>query len=373
MVTAAEKIQDPPEGTETPSKLRSYDTSLLSQADAMAGKARDGKLQLEDVENLIRTVKNPASVSRLEKSTFRHIRDHYPLAEDALERLRKEINQWDGKRFSKGVYLFERVGNKEKLSIVQRGGKKKRASRGKGAAQADKPAARQAKVAPPQLAPAAEPVAPPVVAKPARAVRKATPAPVVAVAEGPGYARKLLYWLLVLCAAVLLMWWIGPDAQPLNNLPVTEKKPVADDAPLPVAPDPRAELSHPVAPGTPYHPRDFVPLKFGRVYSIARGDTLWAISGLEYGDPFLWPYILRANTVTDKNPDLLVPGKVIYLPALEEIARNQGADGSGSIAEAYAYAYMAYNNAGKAKAAGYLRRAIQIDPAILKLFNVRVR
>ena len=54
MVTAAEKIQDPPEGTETPSKLRSYDTSLLSQADAMAGKARDGKLQLEDVENLIR-------------------------------------------------------------------------------------------------------------------------------------------------------------------------------------------------------------------------------------------------------------------------------------------------------------------------------
>lgn len=46
-------------------------------------------------------------------------------------------------------------------------------------------------------------------------------------------------------------------------------------------------------------------------------DCLWNIAGkIEiYGDPFLWPKIWQYNTDIIKNPDIILPGQVLKLPA----------------------------------------------------------
>jgi len=51
-----------------------------------------------------------------------------------------------------------------------------------------------------------------------------------------------------------------------------------------------------------------------RPYEIQKGDTLWDISGKEYGDSFQWPMIWKENPEI-KNPDRIYPGQEIKVPA----------------------------------------------------------
>lgn len=55
-------------------------------------------------------------------------------------------------------------------------------------------------------------------------------------------------------------------------------------------------------------------------YTVKRGDTLWDISGSFLKDPFLWPFIWKANpSIT--NPDLIYPGNKLAIPSLAPIER----------------------------------------------------
>ena len=55
-------------------------------------------------------------------------------------------------------------------------------------------------------------------------------------------------------------------------------------------------------------------------YVIRRGDTLWDISNTMYKDPFLWPFIWKANpNIT--NPDLIYPGNKLAIPSMAPIER----------------------------------------------------
>jgi nucleoid-associated protein YgaU len=49
-------------------------------------------------------------------------------------------------------------------------------------------------------------------------------------------------------------------------------------------------------------------------YSIAKGDTLWAISDKFYDDGSKYPYIVEANLEVIKDADLIYPGQVIRIP-----------------------------------------------------------
>jgi hypothetical protein len=46
-------------------------------------------------------------------------------------------------------------------------------------------------------------------------------------------------------------------------------------------------------------------------YTVVRGDNLWNISGKSdnYGDPYQWPLIYKANRSQIKDPDLIFPGQ----------------------------------------------------------------
>jgi hypothetical protein len=55
-------------------------------------------------------------------------------------------------------------------------------------------------------------------------------------------------------------------------------------------------------------------------YTIKQGDTLWDISNAFLKDPFLWPFIWKANpSIT--NPDLIYTGNKLTIPSLAPIER----------------------------------------------------
>ncbi|MGE5172491.1 MAG: LysM peptidoglycan-binding domain-containing protein, partial [Betaproteobacteria bacterium] len=55
-------------------------------------------------------------------------------------------------------------------------------------------------------------------------------------------------------------------------------------------------------------------------YIIKKGDTLWDISNAFFKDPFLWPFIWKANPYIS-NPDLIYPGNKLAIPSLAPIER----------------------------------------------------
>ena len=53
-----------------------------------------------------------------------------------------------------------------------------------------------------------------------------------------------------------------------------------------------------------------------RLYTVVKGDTLWAISEEMYGDGSKYQSIFHANEPMLKHPDKIYPGQVLRVPAL---------------------------------------------------------
>ncbi len=56
-------------------------------------------------------------------------------------------------------------------------------------------------------------------------------------------------------------------------------------------------------------------------YTVVRGDTLWAISGLFLKSPWRWPELWGMNLDEIKNPHLIYPGQALYLEKKDGRAR----------------------------------------------------
>ncbi|MEO0137888.1 MAG: LysM peptidoglycan-binding domain-containing protein [candidate division WOR-3 bacterium] len=53
-------------------------------------------------------------------------------------------------------------------------------------------------------------------------------------------------------------------------------------------------------------------------HTVKPGDTLWDIAGFYYQNPFLWPYIWRANLTKIKDPHWIYPDQVFVIPPAPE-------------------------------------------------------
>ncbi len=89
-----------------------------------------------------------------------------------------------------------------------------------------------------------------------------------------------------------------------------EPTPAPESAPTATAPAAiETEVMEPAPAPEELHP-----------YIIKKGDTLWDISNTFLKDPFLWPFIWKANpTIT--NPDLIFTGNTLMIPSLSPIER----------------------------------------------------
>ncbi len=92
---------------------------------------------------------------------------------------------------------------------------------------------------------------------------------------------------------------VAPESAPTATAPEVETAPAAIETEV-MEPAPAPEELHP--------------------YIIKKGDTLWDISNTFLKDPFLWPFIWKANpTIT--NPDLIFTGNTLMIPSLSPIER----------------------------------------------------
>jgi len=68
-------------------------------------------------------------------------------------------------------------------------------------------------------------------------------------------------------------------------------------------------------------------------YVIKKGDTLWDISNTYLKDPFLWPFIWKANPAIS-NPDLIYAGNKLMIPSLAPIERAMQVTSAGEAPQA---------------------------------------
>jgi hypothetical protein len=67
-------------------------------------------------------------------------------------------------------------------------------------------------------------------------------------------------------------------------------------------------------------------------YTVKRGDTLWAISGIFLKSPWRWPELWGMNMEEVRNPHLIYPGQVLVLEKVDGMARLRvgGVPGGGN-------------------------------------------
>lgn len=98
---------------------------------------------------------------------------------------------------------------------------------------------------------------------------------------------------------------LDAEGQVLARAEVGFEAPASPDT---AAPQPASEAAPPVPVA------DGGALPRARIVTIEQGNTLWAIAGQTYGDPYLYVRIYRANRDQIRDPDLIYPGQVFTLP-----------------------------------------------------------
>ena len=76
-----------------------------------------------------------------------------------------------------------------------------------------------------------------------------------------------------------------------------------------------------------------------QVHTIQQGENLWDLAKQFYGDALLWPHIYRANIRTLSDPDIIISGKNLVIPGLQESPELLTSKDRELIAEGYFLVY----------------------------------
>lgn len=121
----------------------------------------------------------------------------------------------------------------------------------------------------------------------------------------------------------------SPPATPTVITPApTETRPATatalptwTPAPTPTATRAPTDTATPVAAATATPTRSPLPpppdLRGGVFHTVESRDTLWAMAGYYYGQPWLWPVIYEENFGPERDPWLIYPGERLWVPLLD--------------------------------------------------------
>jgi hypothetical protein len=97
------------------------------------------------------------------------------------------------------------------------------------------------------------------------------------------------------------------QARSPSQLPLQAAKPQANAASQPAQANPGSSASEEGASSPAVEPRNLTKV-------VSRGDSLWRISRITYGDGTRYAIVYQANRDRVRNPNLIHPGQIIVLP-----------------------------------------------------------
>ncbi len=125
--------------------------------------------------------------------------------------------------------------------------------------------------------------------------------------------RRILVVLLV-----ILLPAAARSQEPSQPAQAGTQKSEAQPSSAPSSPEQKPEPAAPAA--APAAAAEQATEQTTGTYIIKQGDTLWDISSSFLKDPFLWPFIWKANpSIT--NADLIYPGNTLIIPSMAPIER----------------------------------------------------
>ena len=96
-------------------------------------------------------------------------------------------------------------------------------------------------------------------------------------------------------------------------------------------------------------------------YIVSRDEWIYDIARRTYSKPTFWPLIFKANFSVSQDPDLIIPGKTLTLPEIEN-PQNPTQNDRARLAAAHRVVSEAYANAGKSEQArNYERMAAKFS------------
>jgi len=143
-------------------------------------------------------------------------------------------------------------------------------------------------------------------------------------------SRTLVHAVTVLLLMALLP--ISACSQKHTPVAAPQQEPQQEKAAEVQTPQKPVEVIIPEPVAEPAEVEPAPPPEAAASYTIKRGDTLWDISNTYYKDPFLWPFIWKANPYIT-NPDLIYPGNKLAIPSLAPIERAMQAPAAAETGE----------------------------------------
>ncbi len=109
-----------------------------------------------------------------------------------------------------------------------------------------------------------------------------------------------------------------------------------------------------------------------RSHLTQHGESLWRLAKRYYDNGYLWPLLYEANHDKIKNPDFMVQGLTLTIPALQGSYAHPTAADKELLARGHLRAYKAYRVRNHKEALNHLRVASAYDPELIDKYSTEI-